>query len=556
MAFGTRVVSFNSLDSSVGTEYSPGGGNAPIALNNSDGYELEGTGCGEFRIDSEVNTIKGWTQNPASSVDLSSSGSAAIYWFNTSVGATLTDYDFLMYDGTTDGLVNIGTGFYPGSGGYIPIWCDASQLSATITLTAVTTLGFRISNGNAGSGNKVNSFVDSSSYFQGTQVSPFFLNGTTDNTLAFVRSTETNKTGGFRGLLTTSSGIDFFYSRLTVGEGATAGTAVATTFSASDNTIIFVDQPGITSTWLGWSVNLGNASTTFSLSNSNFQSSNVSGATNRPDLVFSGTAGTATITDCAVLGLRDITFTSACSVNGGTLDGLSLTQATAEIKNAELRARTAAGVAFITDGSFGTTGIHDCTIIQKGSGHAFELTSTTYTTTTTIAFEDIIFDTDEAFGANGTTSAAIHNSSGQAITININGLSTAPTVRNTNGSTTTIVQTKTLSIANIEEDTELRVYTYTDLNDPTTYTELVGAENIAATPTSSTFATVAADSNNAGNFIATFLYDSSGGALPVVVVAHNLNFEFFRIQETLSDIANTNISLFQSSDRQYDSGSV
>jgi len=556
MAFGSRSVSFNSLDSTGWDEYSPGGGNAPIATNNADGYELEGTGCGEFRIDSETNTIKGWSQNPASSVDLSSSGSAAIYWFNTSVGATLTDYDFLMYDGTTDGLVNIGAGFYPGSGGYVPIWCDANQLSATITLSAVTTLGFRINNGNAGSGNKVNSFVDSSWYFQGSQVSPFYLDGTTNNTLSFIRTTETAKTGGFKGLLTSGGGVDFFYARLTIGEGATAGTAVATTFNESDSTLIFVDQAGITSTWLGWSVNLNNASTSFSLSNSNFQSSSVASATNRPDLVFSGTTGTATITDCAILGLRELTLTSACTIDGGTIDGLSVTQGSAEIKNSEIRARTAAGVALIDDGSFSTGGIHDCLFIQKGSGHAIELTSATYTTTSSIDFENIVFDSTESFGADGTTSAAVDNSSGQAITINANGASTIPTIRNTNGSTTTVVQTKTLSISNIEEDTELRIYSYTDVNDPTTYTELVGAENIATSPTSSTFTTVVADTVNTGNFVATFLYDVSGGAIPIVLVAHNLNFEFFRIQETLSGTENTSISLFQSSDRQYDSGSV
>lgn len=556
MAFGTRAVSFNSLDSDGWTEYSPGGGNSPIQNNSADGYELEGTGCGEFRIDNETNTIKGWSQDPSSSVDLSSSGSAAVYWFNTSVGATLTDYDFLMYDGTTDGLVNIGSSFYPGSGGYVPIWCDAAQLSATITLSAVTTLGFRISNGNAGSGNKVNSFVDSSWYFQGSQVSPFFINGTTENTLAFIRSTEGNKTGGFRGLLTTQAGIDFFYARLTIGEGATAGTAIATTFSETDATIIYVDQAAVTTTWMGWTVNLGNASTSFSFSNSNFQSSNVSAATNRPDLVFSGTAGTATITDCAILGLRDITFTSACSVDGGTLDGLSLTQATAEIENAELRPRTAAGVAFITDGSFGTTGIHDCTVIQKGSGHAFELTSTTYTTATTINFENIVFDTTESFGADGTTSAAVHNSSGQAITINANGSSNVPTIRNTNGSTTTVVQTQLLTIQNIEEDTEVRIYSYTTLADPTTYTELVGAENIAATPTSSTFASVATDPDNPGKFKAEYNYDVSGGAVPVVIVAHGLQYEFFRDTFTLDADNPTTFKVFQVTDRQYDVGSV
>lgn len=559
MAFGTRTTIFNDLDSTIGAnEYSPGGGNAAIAINAADGFELQGVGCGEFRIDSAANLIKGIGEVNGNTVDLSSTGSAALYWFNTSVGASLTSYDFLIYDGTTEGIVNLGN-FYPANGGYTPIWCDADQFSGTLTLSAVQSFAFRISNNDTGSGNKPNSFVDNARYFQGSQVVPFFINGTADNTIAFIRTSESNKTTGYNGLLLNQGGVDLFFSKLMVGEGATAGTAVATTFSETDKTFVHVDQAAIRSDWLGWRVNLGNASTTFSLDNCNFQSSNVATAVNRPELIFTGTAGTASVTSCAILGLRQATLTSSVTIDGGTFDVVSCTQGGAEIKNTVYRPRSASGVAAITDGTFGATGIHDTVITQVGSGHAFEITAAIAAAAgspPTLNFNSLEFD-NTSFGADGTASAALRNTSGEEVTINLVGTSNTPTVINVGaGSNTLFVASKTLTISNIEPDTELRIYTYTDINDPTTYTELAGAELINSVPTGSTFDTVITDPNDATKFQVTKSYDSSGGDFGTILVAHNLDFIFFREPVTLSSTENTSFTVFQIGDRNYDAGTV
>jgi len=557
MAFGTRTTVFNNMDAdNVGTlEYTPGGGNT-IDVNVADGFELQGTGCIETRFDNENNFIQAVGASNNASRNLSSSGSATLYWLNTSVGSTLTSYDVLIHDGSNNGIVNLGS-FYPATGGYTPIWCDVPSLSGSITTSNVEAIGFRVSNNDAGSGNKPNTFLDNFITFVGSQVSPFYINGTTDNTIAFIRATESNKTNGYKGLLVTQAGADLFYCRLTIGEGATAGTAIATTFSESDKTFIHVDQAAIDTAWLGWTVNLGNASTTFSMTNCNFQSSAVSIATNRPDLIFTGTTGTATISSCALLGLRLITMNSSVEITGGTVDAIALTLGGGSIENADIRPRSASAVAMITDAAFGTTtGINNCNIINVGSGHAFEFTATTYTADTSITFTNIVFD-NTTFGANGSTSAAIRNTSGFEITVALNGTSNTPTVTNVGaGSSVVFVAAKALVIDNIEDETELRVYSYTDLNNPLTYTELVGAERVGATPDSSTFDSIAADPVNAGKYKVTSSYDTSGGDINVVIVAHNLNFEFFRVQKVLTASADTTISLFQSSDRQYDSGTV
>jgi len=556
MAFGTRTQVFNNLDATVGAnEYSPGGGNAAIAINDADGFELQGVGCGEFRIDNENNLIKAFGASAGGTVDVSSAGSCVLYWFNTSVGATLTSFDGLVYDGANEGIINLGN-FYPPTGGYTPIWIDMDQFSGTVTTSSLEAIGFRISNTDSGSGNKPNSQVDNSRYFVGSQEEPFFLNGTTDNTITFIRSQESNKTSGYNGLLVAQAGVDIFYATLIIGEGTTANTAVATTFSEVDKTFVFADQSAIRQDWLGWVVNLGNASTSFSLANCNFQSSNVSAATARPCLSFLSNAGTASIESCAVLGLKELNLQSSVTIDGGTVDSVSMTQNGAVLKNLDLRPRGVAGVAMVTDATFGvTTGINNCNVINQGAGHAFEFTSTQYPTDDEITFTNLVFD-NSTFGViDGGSSSAIRNSSGNTITVNLTGTSNTPTVTNVGvGSSTVFVASKTLTVNNIEADTELRLYSYTDLADPNTYTELAGIESVGtATGGDSGFTTPILAN---GVYSTTFSYNTSAGDIPVVLVAHNLDFEFFRETLTLGASENTSFTVFQIEDRQYDVGSV
>jgi hypothetical protein len=67
--------------------------------------------------------------------------------------------------------------------------------------------------------------------------------------------------------------------------------------------------------------------------------------------------------------------------------------------------------------------------------------------------------------------AAIHNSTGAAVTINISGGS-VPSIRNSNGSTTSVVATTQVTLTGLVNNTEVRVYTQG------TTTELAGQENV------------------------------------------------------------------------------
>jgi hypothetical protein len=155
----------------------------------------------------------------------------------------------------------------------------------------------------------------------------------------------------------------------------------------------------------------------------------------RPDMVVTGTSGSATLDACAWLNHRNITFTSGASQDGGTLECKLLTQGSADIENVKIVTSADPGEACLQDPTFGTTtDLHDVTFEQdtRGGmkGHAIELdTATSYTLT------NIFFN---GYGADTTEQAAIYvSASSGTCTINVSGGDT-PTYR-TAGATVVIV---------------------------------------------------------------------------------------------------------------------
>ncbi len=81
-------------------------------------------------------------------------------------------------------------------------------------------------------------------------------------------------------------------------------------------------------------------------------------------------------------------------------------------------------------------------------------------------------------GGNGelhafySANAAVHNSSGSSITLNISGGVTSPTIRNSAGSSTTVNNNSVITLTGLVDPTEVRVY------EAGTTTELHGQENV------------------------------------------------------------------------------
>ena len=145
------------------------------------------------------------------------------------------------------------------------------------------------------------------------------------------------------------------------------------------------------------------------------------------------------------------------------------------------------------------------------AGHAAKIASTgTYT------FTDLTFT---GFGADGTTSAAIFNDSGGAVTINVFG-GNAPTVRNGTGASTTVNVLTTLTLTGLQANSEVRVYA------AGTTTELAGVENSGTS------------------------FTDNISASSVDIVIHALGYEYQKI-EGADTSSNLTLPIQQRVDRNY-----
>jgi len=240
------------------------------------------------------------------------------------------------------------------------------------------------------------------------------------------------------------------------------------------------------------------------------QSANVSGATSRPDFVVSNTSGSLTLTNSNLLGMRLITLNSACSVTGGTLDAVEITQGSADIENLTINTRSTANVAVIDDPTFGVaTDLNNVDFIQEGTGHAIEITSAGTYTFTNLTFTDYSGTAGENLtGNSGSSAAAILNSSNDDVTIIVSGGDT-PSIRNSGASSRTFVQNNaTVSLTRLLGNTEISV-----LDNPSPYS----ATSLPA-PSITTVASterISADTNTGdggSNYIG---YSNNGGSLQI-----------------------------------------
>lgn len=494
-------------------------------------------------------------------------GLTEVSGYNVDNGGTEGTHAYIDTGGT---LITDGTeAERPSNNGFILLWVDPSRTEDGSTagnpdITNTDFLGASWAGGNVGGGNNPNCFIDSL-FISSTATQPggYAFTGTATATpIEDLSSTEGNGSTGYQGTLFEADGVFYFYARWYIGRTSEAAGTTSTTFSETDKSVIFVSQRTVADDWSGWTIDLGNASTTFSLTNSNYQNSTVGDAgggvadpTKRPDLLFIGTAGSATITNCAVLGLRLADFTSAVTMTGGSLDVKDLNQNGATINGVDITSRVASGTALGTQADFtfgtGTGTLENCTIKQPGNnsyGHFVEFTSAGQS----YDFNNLIFEgqylgvTTGTITAAGTADACVHNSSGGTVTINVSGGS-IPTVRNTNGSTTVIVNAVTLTLTNILDGTEIVVLDSRD--DTTPYEapiviarveELTGGVDVGSTAVNGT----AGGTTNAN----TFTFTANSGATLYIKA-----FRTGSISDTIVDsyTASQNIQISQRQDRVF-----
>ena len=102
------------------------------------------------------------------------------------------------------------------------------------------------------------------------------------------------------------------------------------------------------------------------------------------------------------------------------------------------------------------------------------------------------------------------------------------------------------ALTNVLANTEVRIYTFTDVNDPSTYTEIAGINDVGG-PADGNDNNLAVGGSGPFSVSYTYVYSADTG---IVTVAFNTGFGPVRRIDTLTD-QDQSIQIFQVGDRQY-----
>jgi hypothetical protein len=280
----------------------------------------------------------------------------------------------------------------------------------------------------------------------------------TDGVFEDFRLADEGTTANRWGYVTSANGILNVFGRLKF--GTASGVCI---FDDSNKTIVFPDgmfDVGFS----GLEIDLGAASD-ISIDSCTFLGrGDTTTVDTRPILTATSSTGTFSSTSCTYDNFNEITLSSACTITGGvisktkklyqngsTLDGVTINAAVPGV-----------GVAFVE--SDNPSNIKN-SVFNFSEGHAFEIT-----TAGTYTLDNLKFN---GYGSNETTSSAIYNNSGGAVTLNLSGGTSLPTVKNGTSATTTIPTTSTLTLTGLVNPSEVRIF-----DNASPQTEVGGQETI------------------------------------------------------------------------------
>lgn len=428
------------------------GGGGGVAAEGDIVYQ--GAGCQSRKVD----VLRGRDYNPAAGgVDMTATDrncwlckvsvtNPAVLFARTTpaLHVRLGDSSTRTYDYYVAGNDN-----YPPKGGWLLLaidpnvagYRDVTNGGGPAALTSVDYFGVL---GNFSTGSKAeNLIIDAIDIGAGLHVI-----GAASDIEDFVTADE-GTTGNRWGYVSTQAGIVFINGRLSVGEN-TSETAASTQFSDSSKVLVWNNGYFATG-FARLRTNLGNAATTFSLSDSVISSRGEKdntlglGYTTSEDtrliVEFVGTAATGTVTMNTVTmkNLAQLILTSPVDIDGCSIEVEDITQGTAEIQNCAITTTSITSVATITDPTFGTTtGLHDTDFTQGGAGHAIEIATSGSYTLTGLTFT--------GYGAIASDAAAIDiTETTGTVTLNIGGGGNTPTYK-TAGATVVINNSVTVSV--------------------------------------------------------------------------------------------------------------
>lgn len=237
----------------------------------------------------------------------------------------------------------------------------------------------------------------------------------------------------------------------------TIGSATATEFDDSTSQVVFLDSYCGEGDF-GVTCDIQNASTIINIGCSiTGLGSNHTEADTRPDHIVTGTSGSYDFSG-TLANHRNVTFTSVCDIVDASIACVLLTQASANISDSVIITDSLTNVACLQDPTFGSTAdLNDTTFVQAGAGHALEVLATgSHTGIKYVGYGGT--PGSNLTPASGAADAAVFNDTGTAITITVVGGGDTPSVRNGAGATTTVVAAVAVTLDNVKDDTEFRVY--------------------------------------------------------------------------------------------------
>jgi hypothetical protein len=377
----------------------------------------------------------------------------ATYGHSLAIGSSNANYKNFNVAGSGEKSITGVYATYPAAGGYLITAIDVNLGSTswdnevgTTDETAIDYFGVQ-SRFITGSAKAENQAIDAIDMGTGLELHAGD-GGSTDASMQDLVDADEGTSANRWGYVRTVSGIIYVLGRMDVGRSG--GVAAITEFTETASTIVIFPDGYFTAGSAGMLFDIGNASSVMTVPCQFLGKGGVDANTDsRPDHVVVGTSGAYTFTG-TMLNHRNVTFTAPCDV-AGTIECKLLTQGSANIENAKIITSAITNVACLQDPTFGTSTDLNNTEFEQGVdgvGHAIEID-----TAGTYDLEQILFT---GYGgtpgsnptpSSGAADAAIFNSSGGLVTLNVNG--DTPSVRNNAVSTTVVTNTVNVSLTNL-----------------------------------------------------------------------------------------------------------
>lgn len=293
------------------------------------------------------------------------------------------------------------------------------------------------------------------------------LSGTgADTTGSFetFRSTDEDTSTNSWGIVQSRGGILYVNGVLTI--GASGGSAAATDFSDSNRVLVFPHHR-VTTGFCGVDFDLGNASTTISITNCIFNGKGdlYTSDDTRPDYTVTNTSGSLTVNGCTFNVFRQIDLTSVCDWQNNTfLNGLLINAAGANLSGSSFEGCTGAADSGYVSWNVSTNpnGLLDNCSFVKGSTatHAISFGTSAPTTMTLVGHSYSGYNASD--GQNDSTLYFADRGSDTTWTVNISGGDTPTYKKARAGDTVNIVSSVTVTLTGLVDGTEVRVYKTSD----------------------------------------------------------------------------------------------